>query len=399
MREVKDPKILAEFGITSKEVNDPEILKQLGVSAPAEDQSFMGKLAGYAGSFNDAVESSRLPSLAGGFLQGAGDAAASIANLPLGMVGAPKIPHPQLGKHLPQDLLSKGAFLGGELGAQIPSWFGIQGKISKMLPEATGWKKIGREAVAGASTGALLGEEGPGGRLAGAALGSIAIPSLGARSGKIAKDIEQHTNNVSKEYRGKYNSIFGTAAKEGIDNIKLPSAKYDLLRENIDHKEFKSISNLLKDPTLENAHSAQSDLGRFIYKNKGKDNASELNKAVKEAIRLQKKLKGKMWTEFNKKPDLGLSSQYADVTKGYGKEVAPFKYNEDISAYISGNMKPKTLVNNLVKNEEFMLKHADKHPELKLQAFLKNPFVKGALAGSALTYGGPPIYHGLSSNY
>ncbi len=403
MKEVTDPKILAEFGIYPKEVTDPEILKQFGITnqenLPFKDPSFINKLAGYAEKFNNTIESSRLPSLAGGFLQGAGDAAASIANLPLGLIGAPKIPHPELQKHLPQDLLSKGAFLGGELASQIPAWFGIQNKISKMLPEATGWKRLGKEAIAGATTGALLGEEGPGGRLASAALGSIAVPSLGARSSKIGENISEHTNNITREYRKKYNDIFSTASQEGINRIKLPSLNYDLLKKNMKSKEFESINKLVKNPTLENAHWAQSDLNKFIRRNEGKNNPSVTNEAIEEAIKAQKKLKGKIWTEFNKKPDSGLSSKYAEVTKGYGEEVVPFKYNKNISKYMSGNMKASSLVNNLTKDDSFMLKQGEKFPELKLQELLRSPLGKIALGGTAVGLGFPPIYHNLSSNY
>lgn len=382
-----------------KEVKDPEILKHFKESPPMDDnRSLLDKVSGYAGKFNKAVESSRLPSLAGGFLQGAGDMGASIANIPLEMVGAPKIPHPHLEKYLPQDLLSKGAFLGGELGSGIPGWLGIQGKISKLLPRAEGFKRIGKEAIAGAGTGYALGDEMPGGRLMSAGLGSLAIPATGLSSKNISKNIIEQRNKVTKEYNKKYEDVFKTAKNAGLDIIKPPqNIDYKLLKEQMESNQYKSLQKLINTPTIENAHRAQSDLGKFISENKNKSNASETNKAIKEAIIAQKKLRGKIHSEFSKVK--GLSPEYRKVTKGYEKDVVPYKYNENINKYLENKLKPSSLVSQLSKSDEFMIKQGKKYPELQLQALLRSPIGKLMMGSAAVGAGLPPAYQFISSHY
>lgn len=387
-----------------REVKDPEILKLFKETTESTgNKSLLDKISGYAGKFNEAVEASRLPSIAGGFLQGAGDIAASIANIPASLRTKhesdyfgemPKVPHPHLEKYIPQDPISKTAFLGGELGANIPGWLGIQSKISKLMPGSQGAKRIGKEALAGATTGYALGEEMPGGRLASAALGSIVPPTTGLRSSKISENIAEHRGQITKEYSKKYEDLFKKAKEEGLSEIKLPTVNYDLLQSNIPTKQFRSIRQLQNNPTIENAHRAQSDLGKFISNNKNKQLDSETNKAIKEAIIAQKKLKGKIHTELSNVK--GLSNEYHKITKGYGEEVVPYRYNKDISKFIEGKMKPSNLVGKLTKNDEFMLKQASKHPELYLQALLRSPLGKFGLGAGAAAIGAPVAYHHFS---
>lgn len=385
MKEITDPKILAEFGIGSGDVNK------------SSDQSLLDKISGYAGKFNKAVEASRLPSLAGGFLQGAGDLGASLANLPLELVGAPKVPHPHLEKYLPQDWMSKGAFLGGELGAGLPGWIGMQSKISKLLPEAQGLKRIGKEALAGAGTGYALGEEAPGGRDVSAALGALVPPTSGLRSSKIAENVVDYRNKISEEYSSRYKDLFKNAEEKGIKEIRKPNANFNNIIENFSPDLTKSIKKFLQDPTVENAHWAQSDLGAIIRKNKGKELSSSKDKAYQDAVIANKKLKGTIHSELSR--EKGLSPEYAKLTKGYAKDVVPYKYNKGINEYISGELKPSSLINKLSKSDKFMIKQGSKYPELQLRALLNSPLSKIGLGTAAAGLSLPPAYQYISSNY
>ncbi len=200
-------------------VTDKETLKFLEGSQQNDSGSFLDKAGNYASKFNKAVEASRLPSMAGGFLQNAGDMGASIANVPLGIVGAPKVPHPDLQKYLPQDLVSKGAFLGGELGGGFGGWLKAQRAISKLLPEMKALPKVARESLSGLMTGGLIGEDSEGsGRALSAGLGAIAFPATGIKKSGILDYISPE--KMSKESERFRQSLANAGTEsENIENL------------------------------------------------------------------------------------------------------------------------------------------------------------------------------------
>lgn len=359
-----------------------------------KENNFLDSIMSNVSKFNRGVESTRLPSLAGGFIQGAGDIGASLANIPLGMIDK-KIPHPELKKYFPQDLLSQGAFTAGELGAGIPGALGLESKLASKLPELTGKARLGSRALTGAISGAALGEEMPGGRTFGALLGGIAPVASAMRPKNIAKNLVDYKNKISKEYSNAYDQLFKTAEEKGIKQVRKPSVNYDLMMENIPSENTKALKKFIKDPTLENAHWAQSDLNRYISSKKGKDLPSEKDKALKEAIIAHKKLKGIMHTELSK--EKGLSPEYAKLTKGYGQEVVPYKYNPHLTKYEKGELKASSLVKALTGNDKFMIKQGNKYPELQLQALLRSPLGKIGLGAGAIGLGLPPGLEYLSS--
>jgi hypothetical protein len=200
-------------------VTDKETLKFLEGSQQSDSGSFLDKAGNYASKFNRAVETSRLPSMAGGFLQSAGDMGASILNVPLGIVGAPKVPHPDLQKYLPQDLLSRGAFLGGELGGGLGGWLKTQKVISKLLPEMKRLSKLAKESLSGLMTGGLIGEDSEGnGRALSSALGSIAIPAAGIKKSGLFDYVSPE--KMSKESERFRKSLANAETEsENIENL------------------------------------------------------------------------------------------------------------------------------------------------------------------------------------
>lgn len=249
-----------------KEVKDPEILNLF--NEDKKYQSLLGKAGKYAEKFNKTIESLRLPSVAGGFLQSAGDMGASIANVPLGMVGAPKIPHPTLQKYLPQDLLSRGAFLGGELGGGLGGWIKTQGAISKLLPEMKALPKVARESLSGLMTGGLVGEDSEGdGRVLSAGLGSIAVPATGIKKSGLF-------DYISPEKMSKESEVFrqslANAGTEG-ENIENLSKRVKFAEESGKKEALPLKKKLYSEYGKENVYKTpkenlpEGNLEKFAY--------------------------------------------------------------------------------------------------------------------------------------
>ena len=61
-----------------------------------------------------------------------------------------------------------------------------------------------------------------------------------------------------------------------------------------------------------------------------------------------------------------LGKEYDQLAQKYKEEVVPYTSIEDIHQFEAGKMRPKTVVKNLQRDEEFMTKLAKDYPGLKL---------------------------------
>jgi len=170
------------------------------------------------------------------------------------------------------------------------------------------------------------------------------------------------------ENKGKYGALYNKILKESekmpIDN-QLPVPK-KLLDKTEDVKDFFRNSNYkLKggvqrfesNPTIQNAHQAQSDLGKIIRDfdskiNAGKQLSSGEQNAQKAARDLQKRIRGMMQQHFVKGGREDLAKQYAQVTDGYAKDVAPLK-SKSMAKYNSGEGTTKAIGKELLGNPQF----------------------------------------------
>jgi hypothetical protein len=129
----------------------------------------------------------------------------------------------------------------------------------------------------------------------------------------------------------------------------------DYILDNAPAKYKKSLDKFLKEPTLENAHWAQSDMGaleRYFKLNNSK--TTPQSKALDEAIEVQKRLRGFIHSAFTKHGDKYLSTRYGRITRGYAKDVVPFSTSKTV----------KKLMNKQ-KEEKLMESIHEKVPEIQ----------------------------------
>lgn len=362
----------------------------------SQSPSFLQKAENIAGTFNKGVEASRLPALAGGLLQGAGDVGASLANIPLSVIGKEigkniNIPHPNLGQYVDNSFPSKIAFGAGEIGSPLGVLGKVAGEVGKVGGLTENLSKIpylGRviaRPAEGAITGAAIGENDQGNRGMGAALGAggNALMNIGkfihsALPSQISNSVLKAKNFVQEKYSNLYDSLFDQAKDRGLgqSNVRVPKIDLDLIKDNATKKYWKSLEDFNSNPTLETAHLAQSDMGKYIRQMEKLQGNNALTspqiKAYQEAINAQKKLRGTIFQSLTKNGEQDLANQYGNITQGYKRDVVPYITSKPITALQNKDINNETFANRIVKNDKFRMSVGDKHPEIAAREFIDN---------------------------
>ncbi|HWW39677.1 hypothetical protein [Pedobacter sp.] len=182
-----------------------------------------------------------------------------------------------------------------------------------------------------------------------------------------------------------YTKLFSEAHNAGLTHA-LPSPKIVDMHSNIvknsQPKFHTALKKYLAEPTIENAHWANSELGAFERHLDSISRKTGLTpsqiKTYKNVLETRKGIKEAMFSKnaFGSNPKLAMG--YTNLANKYRENVIPYTRLEDLSEYEAGKMRPKTAVKNLLKDEEFMVQLAKNHPGI----FLHNPSVK-----KVLTYG------------
>jgi len=368
-----------------------------------QDSSFLDKIGNAAGKFNNAVESTHLPEFAGGLLQGAGDIGASLGNIiakPLGR----EIPHPNLKQYIPHGLGSNVAFGAGELGSQIPLMMSGAGLAGKALGigEKAG---LSGKLAQGAISGAAMGENQEGnGRVAGAIEGA-ALPAIGElvkganklRPKKIAEAIQGAEKAKVKEYGDKFKNVFSEAKSRGIsENFEKIKADEKLLRRGGNKDYLYSLEEYNKKPTLENAHNAQSDLGKYVA-DIGKPTSTLDRHAKIEARNAAKSIREHISQQLQKSGNTDLALDYNFARNGFKNQVAPYTSNKALQSFKQGNLTTKDFVKKILQDKSFKAKVGQQeHPELYQAELVKKILTSKAsqIAGGAIA-GGLGL-HGIS---
>jgi len=266
--------------------------------------------------------------------------------------------------------------------------------------------RIFGRGISGAGAGASFGAtESPENRSQGAITGGLLGGSLGAATGisnvvrsllpsNIAESIVNTSRATRQHYNNLYNAIFGEANQKGLNHapLSIPKIDTDLIRNNSSRAEHQSLLDFNENPTLENAHIAQSDMGKLASKyqiaHAGRPLPSSQLRTMQEAMDAQNNLRGIIRDRLGNHADL--SERYEDVTHGYGRHVIPYSTNRALNDYQRNKISANTLVNKLGKNEEFRMAVGRHHPELRHRDILKKLLNAAKVAAplGAVAYGG-----------
>ena len=386
-------------------LSDEELATAIKNSEPSEQKTdWLGNAGNIVGKFNKVVEASRLPAFAGGLLQGAGDIGASLGNIVAKPLGHP-IPHPELSKFIDTSPLSRIAFGAGELASQIPLYSSGAGAIGRLgLTRGAG---LGGRVAEGAASGALMGENAEGDRVGGALEGA-AFPIAGRglewlnnlRSPNIAQNVMNGFRRSQEEARNQFNNVFDTAAERGINRVEAPHADMRLLRRQGDTKYLHSLEEFYRNPSLQNAHDAQSDLAKYANRIGNRPSNRLERQAREEARNISERIRRNMTGEFVRSGNSDLALQYNNARNFYRDIVGHYLDSPSIRNLEQGNLRPRNFAKKIQEEENFMTNIGQhEHPEIdyrrRLMKALSNKMVHYA-GGTALAGLG---LHGLAKMF
>lgn len=293
--------------------------------------------------------------------------------------------HPQgISQYIGDFLGNVGAFAGGgevlgALGKGIPIARDIIAAGSK-LP---GWiKRLGSAATygainnpqdrgEGATTGLITGGIGEGlGALLGKGLPAAAEflhPQKYAHD--LASDIKKGYQNTKKIATDLYNPVFENVGNKKITNSPY-SNQYTSLNKDILRSYSPSIkevhNDFIKNPTFNNAHKLQSDMGKRIAALKAGNSKDSLTlDNIERLEKAQNALKSDM-SSYLGKNNPGLFNKYNEASDFYKNQVTPYNQNNTIRDIVKGRetISPEELRSSLKDLSE--LKRGNNHQEYLL---------------------------------
>jgi hypothetical protein len=364
---------------------------------------------------------------AGGALHGmgqaAGDLGASAINAPISIAEylsghqIPHVPHPHLINEHPGSL---GENIGQNLG-QFTAGFALPGgagmksaqlanKGYQALKGGQSLPLIGRllaGSAGGAVEGALGNEEN---RMLGAKLGGAlgtlghSIPSAinfakSMSSKDIAKQISNEVSRLGQHFNERFTGHLQAGEEAGAnDFLKAERGKIDLLKKAGEGKLAYGLEKFNDNPTLTNAHKAQSDLNKIVNKySRSKEGSLEAD-VYDEALKLKNRILKKISESFEKSGAKEHGQAYQQSRVDYAKEAAPYLDSQAINALLGKNkravqtLRPKEFADKLLQEEEFLAQSGNKHPELlrreKYNKLKKNKLAQGAALGASTVAAG-----------
>jgi hypothetical protein len=337
---------------------------------------------------------------AGGSLRGmgqaAGDLGASVLNAPIQLTEylsghqLPHVPHPHLINEHPESLgesigQTLGQFSGGMM---LPGGAGLKaaqlaGKGYSALRAGKQLPLIGKllaGGAGGAAEGALGNEDN---RMLGAELGGIlggagqgvssAINAYkGVKSSNIAKQISNEMSRLNEHFSDRFTGHLNAGEEAGANKFLKAErgAKIPLLKKAGEGKLAYGLEKFNENPTLANAHKAQSDLNKIVTKYSRSKEGSLESDVHAEALKLKNRMLQKISEAFEKSGAKEHGAGYNQARVDYATEAAPYLNSPAIGGLLGRNkrgvqtVRPSQFADKLLQEEDFMAQASHKHPEL-----------------------------------
>jgi hypothetical protein len=330
-----------------------------------------------------------------GMGQAAGDLGASAINWPISGIEhlsghkLPHVPHPDLINKNPESLGENVGQILGQVtgGLALPGGAGMKaaqlaGKGYKALTAGRELPLVGK-LLSGGAGGALEGAAGnEENRGLGGALGSIAgtagyaIPAAynfakSLSSKNIAKNIQDEVGRLGQHFNERFTSHLQAGEEAGANKfLKGERANVKLLKKAGEGKLAYGVEKFNENPTLTNAHKAQSDLNKIVSKySRSKEGSLEAD-VYDEALKLKNRLLKKISEGFEKAGIKEHGAGYQQSRVDYANEMAPYLDSATIKGFLGKNkrgvqtIRPNEFANKLLSEEDFLAQAGHKHPDL-----------------------------------
>jgi hypothetical protein len=222
--------------------------------------------------------------------------------------------------------------------------------------------------------------------------------SLPVTSRTIMTKMSKHKKLALNEAKQDYGQLFNEAAQQGITHAIPPVdilKNRKLINQNSSSKYHRLYNDFLQNPTLENAHWAQSELGsleRHLTQLESRTGLTPIQQKTLKAVKdTRDKIKQSMFNKNVMGSHPKFSEKYNQLSAKYKEKVIPYTRLEQLSEVEAKRMKPKTAVKELLNDDQFMIELSKRYPGL----FLHTPTAKSIGKGAAKVGIGVAGYEGL----
>lgn len=270
-------------------------------------------------------------------------------------------------------------------------------------------------ALLGGGVGAATSENPLIGGILGATQGAIPLVNS-LRPSVVGKNIDNAYaamgTDIADAYgaaKGKYKALYDSILKEADTALPtkfvVPKSLQDLgpdanyLLEKLPKNKILKFQQFLENPTIENAHWAQSSLEKLTRGIEKKLVPSDLEQELLPiAKNLREKMQQAIGTNFAKINKPEIAQQYKQTGLGYLEDVVPFDQTV-MRDYLKGNVSEKTLGKKMMRNEAFTLKKPAQGIKQRdtEQAPILRKLLGAGLLGVGGSAGGYGTYLGLKS--
>lgn len=220
------------------------------------------------------------------------------------------------------------------------------------------------------------------------------INPLNYTASNVARSVVNEGNRQATRHNQLYNRLWDDARNVGINNVNfdphLVNTNANFIRQYTTPRQHESLNEFINHPTLENAQTAQSDLGIMTRALEEKSRANMLTSEERNlydaASHTQRHIENQMFRDANGNINQPLANRYNALSRSYRENVVPYRYNSDIQAFRNRELTAKELVSRL-KHGEFAAKKGNVHPELYRNELLQKaliPLMKGGLYGAGI---------------
>ena len=221
---------------------------------------------------------------------------------------------------------------------------------------------------------------------------------------RILNLVSHHKAEAQNVARQDYRQLFQDAAQQGVQSAVPTRAVRRAENQIVNHstpKYHESLQLYLNNPSVENAHWAQSELGSFIRHLESIEQRTGLTptqqRTYRAALNARRDIRDSMFgnNAFGRNPQL--AERYNQLSNEYRENVIPYNRLEDLSEFEEGRMRPKKALKGLTKDEQFMIDLAHRYPGIALHSPFAKKLKLGLAGGAASGVGALLGYKGLKS--
>tara|TARA_R110000868_G_scaffold335547_1_gene596443 strand:+ start:26576 stop:27796 length:1221 start_codon:yes stop_codon:yes gene_type:complete len=205
--------------------------------------------------------------------------------------------------------------------------------------------------------------------VAGPEMAGVRVPAVTAKG--IVKQITADKAKYLGQAQKDFGDLFGSAAEQGFTHappLKSVTKHQAEIVKNSVPKYHKSLQKYLADPTIENAHWAQSELGALtrhldsVSKKVGLTPSQV--KTYKAAVEARKGVQDSMFSKNALGDHPFLGEKYNELRNKYREEVIPYTRLEELGEVEQKRMRPGKAVKSLMNDDEFMIQLSKRYPGL-----------------------------------